>query len=99
MFIIVRIFKRIVNDLLEMALFKSKLDKPPVRGDWSKGAKTYWKRQLSRYLLFVMQKRKLLQLRTEQENNILYQVGHNENISLSGVLDMDEQQVLASLPY
>ena len=99
LFIIVQIVKRIISDLVDMALFKSNLKSPPERGNWKKGAKNYWKRQLSRYLLFVMQKTKLVQLKPENEDNILYQIGYNENISLSGILDVEEKYVLASLPY
>ena len=52
---------------------------------------------MSRYLLIVLQKTKLLQLKPKNEN-IIFQVDYNDNISLFGILDMQEKQVLASLP-
>ena len=82
-----------------MALIKTKLIKPPSRGDWTKSAKNQWRRQFARYLLYVIQKTKLLQLKPEHKSNLLYQVGYNKNLSLANVFDEQEMQVLVSLPY
>ena len=99
LFIMVKIVVRMVRDLLKMALIKTKLIKPPARDDWTKSAKNWWRRQFARYLLYVIQKTKLIQLKKEHKNNLLYQVGYNENLSLSNVFDEQEKQVLESLPY
>ena len=46
-----------------------------------------------------MQKMNFLQLRPEHKDNILYQLGYSEELSLEQLLDVTENDVLNSIPY
>ena len=97
--IIVNIAKRIVNDLLTIALRKTKLVEPPITLD-TRRATSYWQKQISIYLLFVMQKTNFIDLLPENKDNILYQCGYTSSgISLGSLLQRKEKHVLTSLPY
>ena len=99
LFIIVNIAKRIINDLLTLARRNTRLKKAPKRGDWSKAAISYWKRELARYLLFAIHKIQMIRLRQDYENNLLYQIGYPENLSLSSILDVNGEDILNNLPF
>ena len=99
LFIIVNIAKKIVNDLLTLARRNTRLNKAPVRGDWSKSAISYWKRELARYLLFAIQKSQVLSLRPDHKNNLLYQIGYPADLSLSSILDVNGEEILNDLPF
>ena len=97
LFIIVNIAKKIVNDLLTLARQNTRLNKAPVRGDWSKSAISYWKRELARYLLFAIQEARLIRLRPKYEKNLLYQIGYPEDLSLSRIVDVNGKDILNNL--
>ena len=73
--IIVMIAKKIVNDLLKISRRNTRLKEQPARGDLRKSALSFWSRELSRYLLYSMQKAQFLHLRPEHKENILFQLG------------------------
>ena len=99
LYIIVMIAKKIVNDLLKIARRNTRMKKQPTRGDWGKSALSFWSRELSRYLLFSMQKIQFLHLRPEHKENILFQVGYPADITLSSVFGVKENEVTNSIPY
>ena len=97
--ILVIIAQRIVNDLLAIALRNTKLVEPPITLD-TRRATSYWQKQISKYLLFVMQKTHFLDLLPEKKDNILYQCGYTlSGISLGSLLQTNEKHALTSLPY
>ena len=67
--ILVTIAQRIVNDLLAIALRNTKLVEPPITLD-TRRATSYWQKQISIYLLFVMQKTHFLDLLPDKKDNI-----------------------------
>ena len=73
--ILVTIAQRIVNTLLAIALMNTKLVEPPITLD-TRRATSYWQKQISIYLLFVMQKTHFLDLLPDKKDNILYQCGY-----------------------
>ena len=99
LFTIVQITKRIIHDLLKLALRNTRMNKAPPRGDQSKAAISYWKRELARYLLFAIQEARLIRLRPKYEKNLLYQIGYPEDLSLSRIVDVNGKDILNNLPY
>lgn len=93
------IAKRMVLDLLRLAQKKSRCKEVPKRGSEEKKAMSFWKRALSRYILFVMQKVHFLELRSENKDNILYQLGYSAELSLELLLEVTEEDVLYSIPW
>ena len=73
--ILVTIAQRIVKALLAIALRNTKLPEPPITLD-TRRATSYWQKQISIYLLFVMQKTHFLDLLPDKKDNILYQCGY-----------------------
>ena len=98
LFIIVKIAKRIINDLLKLASRNTRVKKAPKREDWSKAAISYWKREMARYLLFAIQNSQVIRLRPDYANNLLYQIGYPRELLLSNILDVNGKDILNNLP-
>ena len=88
-----------ILDLLKIACRNTRLQNPPARGNWNKAALSYWKKEIARYLLFVMQRVQFLDLRPENKQNILYQLGYSADISLEKQLGVTESEALNNIPY
>ena len=95
----VDIAKRIVWDLLKVAQRNTKLKKAPTRSMSGTAVNKFWQKNISIYLLFVMQKTKFIDLRTGNKENLLYQCGYDSSISLTTLLQTDENTVWRMLPY
>ena len=99
LFVIINIAKRIVMDLVHVAMRRPRLKKHPKRTDKvNKRVDSYWCNKIAIYLLFVLQSVKFLQLRKEKKYNILYQCGYDD-ISLIELFSISEKDSFALLPY
>ena len=98
LFILISIAKRIVCDLLKVAKRNPRLKLQPEQGDKGKNVDSYWHKEIATYLLFVMQKTKFLQLKTSKNDNLLFQCDYDD-VSLSQVLNVTEEEALNKLPY
>ena len=99
LFVIIKIAKRIVMDLMRFAMKRPRLKKQPKRTEkGNKSVDSYWCNKIAIYLLFVLQKVKFLQLRKEKKYNILFQCGYDD-ISLTEMFSIAEKESFALLPY
>ena len=65
----------------------------------TRATKSFWQKQISIYLLFVMQKMHFLDLLPEKKDNLLYQFGYTTSgVSLESLLQTKEKNVLKLLP-
>ena len=98
LFIVILSAIQILCDLLKVVKRNKRLKVKPKKGDRGKNVDSFWQKDISIYLLFVIQKTRFIQMKALQKDNLLFQFVYND-VNLTEMLNVSEEETLNKLPY